>query len=305
MINSMTGFGRSQKLIDQTEYTLMIKSVNHRYLDIRCRLPLNLQPVEIKFIQAVKEKISRGRIDIFLNLSTNSPKKSNPVLNKEMAGQYLQIISQLSDVMVNKGFGHRGECPGHGKNRERIPGPIDLMHLEGVLQYEEPESSNLDGHLVKLLDQALVQIKESRRREGELLSKDFKFHLQEMKEKVGQIIGMAQSFEQEAAKKVRTTLEKFNLPAIDQDRLMQEVAHLVSRTDINEEVVRLESHLQQFEDTLNINGPMGKKLDFIIQEMVREANTIGAKTDQLPVKNILFEIKVLLEKLREQGQNVE
>lgn len=292
MIKSMTGFGRCEVAENNRKFTVEMKAVNHRYLDANVKLPKALNFFELPIRNELKKYISRGKVDVFVSYEDLSEKTSTVRYNKDVAEEYLTHLRQMAEDF-DLGFDVRVS------NLSKYP---EVFTMEEVGMDEE----ELWKELQKALTGALEQFVESRIVEGENLKKDLIGKLDAMLvlvEKIAlrspQIIA---EYRQRLEDKVRELLED---KTVDEGRLLTEVTIFADKACVDEELVRLRSHIENMKDALMKGGSIGKNLDFIAQEMNREANTTLSKANDLEISNIAIELKVEIEKVREQIQNIE
>ena len=291
MVQSMTGFSRSEMKNGEMECVIETRSVNNRFLDISVRLPRKLMEIELKIKKKVKEKFSRGSMEI--NISFNNEKKEvNLTANLEMANVYKKILEELRTSLGMK---------------QEID-LKDLLKFREIIKYEPPEE-NIDElweMIEKNLAIALKKLEETRLLEGTVLLEDILNRIKSILEKVEYIKGQQPMILENYKKKLAERLLKLlEGKKTDEDRLLQEAAILADRSDISEEIVRLESHLKQFVILTKGHEAIGRQLEFLNQEMLREANTITSKANDYKVSQSVVKIKAELEKIREQIQNIE
>ena len=291
MVQSMTGFSRSEMKNGEMECVIETRSVNNRFLDISVRLPRKLMEIELKIKKKVKEKFSRGSMEI--NISFNNEKKeANLTANLEMANVYKKILEELRTSLGMK---------------QEID-LKDLLKFREIIKYELPEENvdELWEMIEKNLDIALKKLQENRLLEGTVLLEDILSRIKSILEKVEYIKGQQPMILENYKKKLAERLLKLlEGKKTDEDRLLQEAAILADRSDISEEIVRLESHLKQFVILTKGHEAIGRQLEFLNQEMLREANTITSKANDYKVSQSVVKIKAELEKIREQIQNIE
>ncbi len=287
----MTGYGRSELKIEDVECAIETRSVNNRFLDVSVRLPRKLLEIESRIKKKVKEKLSRGSVEITVSFNSGQ-KEANLTANLEIANSYKKI---LDDLRTSLGLKQEVELK-------------DLLQFKDIIKYEQPEE-NIDelwGIIEKNLNSALQKLKDSRLIEGGALLEDILGRIKSVVEKVALIKEQQPLVTEYYKKKLTERLSKLlEGVKLDQDRLLQEVAILADRSDISEEIVRLESHLKQFALLTGGDGPVGRQLEFMNQEMLREANTIASKANNYEIAQRVVEIKAELEKIREQVQNIE
>ena len=291
MVCSMTGFGRSEYLDDEKKIIIEIKSVNHRYCDISVKLPRTISRFEPEIRKRLKLYAERGKIDVFItyqNLKTGETVK----YNKEIAGEYLNYLKQMSED-----FGLEEDIK-----------PTVLARFPDVFSLEENYSAEDEEYtdIQKVLDEAGQMFLESRQKEGENLAKDLLDKMDEIEALVNRIEELSpqivEDYRQKLTAKVQDILENRD---IEEARIVQEVVIYADRVAVDEELVRLHSHIQAVRDILSEDKAVGRKLDFIVQEMNREANTTLSKSDTKEVTDIGIDLKTLIEKVREQVQNLE
>ena len=292
MIKSMTGFGRDT--IDENGYGFIIelKSVNHRYLDINIKMPRSLNALEDRIRKKISQKIFRGKLDIFITQNKLFNQNEVTSVNTILADSYIKSLEEI-------------------RNRYNIRDDISVSLVARfpdviVLEQQEADIEVLWTSLNIALGNAIDNLISMRVKEGTKLKED-------MVSRCDNIICALDSIEVNANRVVESYREKLNsrinellknVP-VDQNRLATEVALYADKSSIDEEIVRLKSHLEQIKETLKINEPVGRKLDFIVQEMNREANTIASKADDVDIVNFTLNIKNEIEKIREQIQNIE
>lgn len=292
MLKSMTGFGRGESTSNDRSLTIEMKSVNHRYCDINIRMPRKLAFMENALKNRMKEVLTRGKIDVYINYDDHSDKASSVVYNEALAGLYLEHLRAmgetyelLNDINVSQ--------------LSRFP---EVLKLE-----EQDDDEDLLVQLVNdALNKALAHMSSARETEGEMLCTDLIDKLTQMLELVAELKGIAPAVIEDYREKLHVRIsEMLDQTIVDQDRLTMEVAVFADKSCIDEEIVRLESHIRHMRDLLSQSEPVGRKLDFIAQEMNREANTILSKANNINVSNQGIELKTLIEKVREQIQNIE
>ena len=295
MILSMTGYGTGSAQQGDTVVTVEIRAVNHRFLDVHVRLPREYVYLETEIQQAVRGAMSRGRMDI--SVSIQELGASAFQLNVNSARGYIEAAQKLSEVF----------------NLQDSLDLKTLLGMPGVLQNREslpPQGQNGAGTTGELLAQSLQQaiegVRRMREQEGRVLQEDMKRHLDSIGERAKGIHCIVPATVVEYRRKLEERLAQI-LPqnGIDPQRVAQEVAILADRCDISEEITRLESHVAQYAELMDTGREVGKKLDFLLQEMQREVNTILSKSANLEITGHGISIKAEIEKLREQAQNVE
>ena len=293
MIKSMTGFGRCEIMEGERRFTVEIKGVNHRYLDTSIRMPKKLNFFETSIRSLLKQSIQRGKVDIFITYEDLSESQVSLKYNEALAGEYLSYFQKMADTFSLE-------------NDIRVSA---LSRYPEILTMEEqaPDEEKLWTGLKRALDGAIAQFVETRGLEGENLKKDLTRKLDGMLMMVDSIEKRAPQiiaeYRKKLEKKVKELLEDTQ---IEDSRIAAEVVIFADKICSDEEVVRLKSHVEHMKETLlsDDNG-IGRKLDFIAQEMNREANTILSKANDLEIANLGIELKTEIEKIREQIQNIE
>ena len=292
MIRSMTGFGRKQAPWLDGSVTVEVRSVNHRFFEVACRLPRPLHALEEPFKRAVHQRCARGRIDLTITLQGGKGRGGVLHVDRTLAKQYHQALRQLKTAL-------------------KLPGRIDVALIAGLRDVltvsDQPlEDPQLAALVLKLGDEALNDLQRMRSEEGVALAKDMQSRIQRMRDHRAQIADRVPTAVQEAFARMKDRVEKLLVgEAPDVPRLHQELAIYADRGDITEEIVRLDSHMLQFEQHLKRAESIGKTLEFLLQEMGREVNTIGSKANDAVIAGHVVQMKAELERIREQVQNVE
>jgi len=299
-ISSMTGFARVQVRLaageqEQPSYTLAIKTVNHRFLDLQFRLPAGLDGLEMELRRVLKENLARGHVDLTLSIERNAQTRAG--YNRDLIAGYLAAFDAA-----------RRE---HGLDGE--PDLNAALRLPGALQSEDRSNNDLNQLAASVLEQMPVlldQLKAMRAREGESLEADLHGTLDRLAEATASVAELRPDVEQRYQERLTQRLAAATGPEFNQQRVLEEVAVLVERSDISEELSRMTTHIDHFRELLRAGGEAGKKLDFLLQEMNREANTLLSKTGGVGGKGtriteLGLAMKSEIEKAREQIQNVE
>ncbi|MCY6484010.1 YicC family protein [Clostridium aestuarii] len=293
MVNSMTGFGRA--ISDEgasRSFTVEIKTVNHRYLDLNIRMPRNFMPLENKIREAIKAKISRGKVDVFINQNVYEKEDVEISFNEGLSDNYIKCLEKIRD-------------------RYKVMDDISVSLIAKfpeviTLEKKEEDLDEVWNCLSNSLNNSIESLVNMREKEGKKLKEDIILKCGIIKELVNCIEGRASLVVEDYKKRLENRIQDLlEIPEIDENRIAQEVAIFADKVGIDEEIVRLGSHIIQLKETLNKNEPIGRKLDFIIQEMNREANTISSKANDLEIVNSVINIKNYIEKIREQVQNIE
>ena len=277
MIKSMTGYGKESLIIDSREYQVEIKSVNHRYLDISMKLPRALSYLEVKMKRIIASKVKRGKFDVYVNFINNSTEGKNIKINTEIAKMYIKELKELAE-------------------NENLISDINVMEiakLPEVLNIQNTQEDDIiEKELEKVMTNAVDNLIAMRVAEGNKIEKDLIERLDIINEKVKEISELSTGLIQEYVVKLEGRIKELLTDQdIDKNRLAQETVIYADKCSIQEEVTRLDSHIVQFKQILNSNEAIGKKLDFLIQEMNRETNTIGSKANNLEITNAVIEIK--------------
>ena len=292
LIKSMTGYGRSVETRNGREFTVEVRSVNNRYLDCAVRLPRLVAFGEDAVKQAVKNTISRGKVDVFVSVRSEGGEQGTVTLNTALAEGYLAAMRQMAET-----FGLENDVK-----------VSDLSRLPEVFTVDKPEVDEeaLLADLMAVTNEALAGYDAMRTTEGAALDHDLRSRGARILELVGQVEKQSPKTVSDYRARLEAKLrEVLANTAIDESRILTEAAIFADKVAVDEETVRLRSHLNQMNAMLNAGGAVGRKLDFLLQEMNREANTIGSKCTDVAVARIVVDIKAELEKIREQVQNVE
>lgn len=292
MLKSMTGFGRASEQIDRLDVTVEIKSVNHRYFEFSCRMPRAYQFLEEKLKSVCQKNISRGKIELSVFVEDTSENSTAVEINHSFAKGYIEALRELSKKY-------------RIKNDVKASDFIGNNDVFKVKRNELPDEVVTDA-VVTVTEKAIQSFIEMRTVEGERLCEDIANRTQTILSKVALIEERSpetvKAYRERLEQKVRELLES---ATVDEQRLITETAIFADKVAVDEETVRLRSHIKQLNSLLNESMPMGKKLDFIVQEMNRETNTIGSKCQDVDIAHIVVDIKSEIEKIREQVQNIE
>ena len=294
MIRSMTGYGRAESVIMGRKFVIEMKSVNHRYLEVSLRLPGILFVLEPEIKKRIGEQFSRGRIEVAVRVDSDGTSETDGriSLNVSLVRNYHALLCQMKEEL-------------------RLGDAITLAMMAGFRDVFVPTEAAQDPAvlwegLARVLDEAIRMLTEMRAREGETLQRDLTARLTLVAGFLEKISGRTPQVVLEYQKRLGDRIRELtDGMAIDEVRLLQEVAIMAERSDITEEIVRFRSHIDQFTDLLGIGDGAGRKIDFLIQEMGREVNTIGSKSGDAEISRNVIEIKSELAKLREQVQNIE
>ena len=292
MLKSMTAYGRAESVKGNIAFVAEMKSVNGRYREIVLRLPQVLQPLEDRIKPMISPTLKRGRIEISIQMKDNSGNNLELELNKPLVKAYITVFNEL--------------------NRELgCDQPIDLSVFSQLKDTIIMKQENVDiektwPDLREVIDKALLSLDAMRLNEGKVIEKDFLKRLKNIKRYIKEISNQSKvTIEVYRDKLIEKNQKLVKNLEITEDRLVQEVAFMAERSDITEELVRTQSHLEQFRNYMNHDDVVGRRLEFLLQEVNREVNTIGSKAGDSFISQRTVEIKAELEKLREQIQNVE
>ena len=291
MIKSMTGFGKANIEKNSRKYQVEIKSVNHRYLDISVKIPRNLTYLEEVIKKEVAKKVKRGKVDVFVTFENNSIEGREIKINTALAKGYIKELKKLAeeenllfDLQVN-----------------------DIARYPDVLAIQDSQDDEeIKFEMIEVIENATESLVNMRKVEGEKIAKDLKERLNVVQLKVNEVSKLSTGLIEEYVVKLEERIKQILKDQdIDKSRLAQEVVIYADKCSIEEEITRLNSHIAQFNNLLDSNEAVGKKMDFIIQEMNRETNTIGSKANTLEITNSVIDMKTEIENLREQVQNIE
>ncbi|MBP5262978.1 MAG: YicC family protein [Lachnospiraceae bacterium] len=292
MIKSMTGFGRCEVTENNRKFTVEMKAVNHRYLDVNVKMPKKLNFFESSIRNELKNYISRGKVDLFITYEDLSENTTNVHYNKELAAEYLQYLRQ-----IQQDFGLEDDI--RVSTLSKYPDVFTMEENEG-------DEEEIWKELKKALDGAAEMFVQSRITEGENLKNDLIAKLDGMLRLVDFIAERSPQIIAEYRQKLQDKVkEMLGDNTVDEARLVTEVTIFADKVCVDEEMVRLRSHVETTKAALLAGGSIGRKLDFIAQEMNREANTILSKSNDLEISNVGIELKTEIEKVREQIQNIE
>ena len=293
MAYSMTGFGRGEYENEKFKFVIEIKSVNHRYNDIIIKMPKKLNSLEERMKNVIKERISRGRIEVYINFEEGKVDNYSIKINEKLLDEYVVALNNISER-----YGAKNDTS--TSLLARYP---DALKIE----YEETDEGVIWEALELTLRNALDLLMDMRAREGELLKKDVLGRISEIDVIISEIEKKAPEIiavhKQKMLDRIKELID--DSIEIDEGRIAMEVAVFSDKTNITEEIVRLRSHFKQFSDILNESKSVGRKLDFLIQEINREVNTIGSKSPDIDISNYVVDMKSEIEKIREQIQNIE
>lgn len=292
MIKSMTGFGRAELIDEEKKITVEMKSVNHRYLDVNMRMPKKFSVFEASIRSLLKEYIQRGKVDVFITCEDYTQSRVSVKYNREIAQQYLGYLQEM-----NRDFQLSGEI--NAALLSRYP---EVLTMEEQTEDEDEMWGALEG----VIRNAAVQFVEARTKEGIELKRDILDKLEKMEEKVELVEKRSPDIIKEYREKLETKVKELLADMqMEESRIAAEVILYADKICTDEETVRLKSHIKHTKSVLDEKEGIGRKLDFIAQEMNREANTILSKANDLETSNLAIDLKTEIEKIREQIQNIE
>ena len=291
-MNSMTGYGLFEKKCEDFYIKVEMKSVNNRYLDMNVRMPGSIMYAEEAVKSFIKSKIKRGKVDIFINFEYLDSSQVEIDIDYELLNKYISISKELEE---NYG----------------LSSDLSFSKIMKDSNIVKAQKADFDGdyikeELLKVLDGAAKDFLKSRAFEGEKIREDFKVKLDEVERLTYFVEERAPISLKENENRLRERVAEFlQSSEVNEDRILTEIAIMLDKLSIDEEITRLKIHIQNFNDIINEEGPIGRKLDFLIQELNREANTIGSKSNDIEITSAVVMLKSEIEKLREQAQNVE
>lgn len=290
-MKSMTGFGKASLESNGKNYIIEIKTVNNKYSDITVKSPKRLSFMEDKIRKQIANRITRGKVEVSVSFFDFSNKSKNVVLNKEIAKEYIKQLREIADE----------------NNLSENISVVEIAKLPDILNsIDSDNDEEIAGEALQCLNMALDSLIEMRKTEGENIKQDLLVRIERVQNLVDKIAenskGIVEEYVSKLEKRVKEILKT---DVVDENRIAQEAVIYADKTSIEEELTRLNSHIVQFKELVNSDGPVGKKLDFMIQEMNRETNTIGSKAGSGEITKAVIDLKVELEDIREQIQNIE
>jgi len=288
MIHSMTAFARESTATDQGDLTVELRSVNHRYLDCTFKLPDALRPLEQRLRELAGKAMARGKLDCLIRLQVHPTRAGELQVNPEQLDKLLAAAELISEKL-----------PG-----VRQPSALDILQFPGICGSEDHSEEDLQASAEALFRKAIENLVENRRREGEKLAALVLDRLQQVESAVSATRQVLPVLMQQQRDRIISRIEELDIEA-DQGRLEQELVHMAQKADVDEELDRLEAHIGEVRHILEKGGPCGRRLDFLMQELNREANTLSSKSTATSTTQSAVELKVLIEQMREQIQNIE
>ncbi len=290
MIRSMTGYGRAGQVRNRREITVELRSVNNRYLDCAVKMPHLYLFAEEALKKAVQRRVSRGKVDVFITVDASAADTVTAKVNRELAAQYAAALRELSEIV---GTDLTGQL------LTRFPDALTVTK-------DESDAEAVTADLCAVLEEALEAFQAMRVKEGEKLAEDIGARLDTIERLTAQVEARSPETVREYREKLfRRMREVLEDSAIDEQRILMEAALYADKVAVDEETVRLRSHVSQLREMLSSDAPQGRRMDFLIQELNREANTIGSKCVDTAIARIVVELKAEIEKIREQTQNIE
>ena len=292
MIRSMTGYGRGEAVLHDRTITVELRAVNNRYLDCTVKIPRLYVFAEEAIKSCVQKQVGRGKVDVFVSIDATAADKIDVSLNKPVADGYYQALKQMQAA--------------YGLNDDISVSLLSRFPDVFLVEKEQGDADVIAGDIVQVLAQALADFNAMREREGEKLAQDIQGRAQTIAGLVSQVEERSPQTVAEYREKLRQRMQEvLENTQLDESRILTEAALFADKVAVDEETVRLRSHLDQLGQMLEQGGAIGRKLDFLIQEFNREANTIGSKCSDVALARVVVELKGEIEKIREQVQNIE
>ena len=288
MARSMTAFARQEVAKDWGSMTLELRSVNHRYLDVSLRLPEDFRNSESKIREKISAKLARGKVDVSLRFSRTETSGGEIIIDKELVQQVANASREIDHILYNP----------------NAVSSLEILRWPGVIQTPELDSSELTSVLFELLDATLDELTEGRAREGEKLAELIQQRCQSISSVIDDVKKRLPEIMQAWREKLLKRIHDASVE-VDENRVEQELVILAQKTDVDEELDRLVTHVTEVERVLKDQKPIGRRLDFLMQELNREANTLGSKSIDTDTTKASVDLKVFIEQMREQIQNVE
>ena len=288
MARSMTAFARQERVKDWGTLTLELRSVNHRYLDISLRLPEDFRNLESKIREKVTARLGRGKVDVSLRFTRSETESGEIIIDKELIQQVSNASREIDHILYNP----------------EAVSSLDILRWPGVIKTPELDSEELTAALFELLDVTLNELLEGREREGEKLTALIQQRCQSISDVIENVKKRLPKIMQIWREKLLTRIQDASVE-VDESRLEQELVIIAQKTDVDEELDRLVTHVAEVERVLKDKKPIGRRLDFLMQELNREANTLGSKSIDTETTKASVDLKVLIEQMREQIQNIE
>ncbi len=288
MTKSMTAFARTQQSLVEGDIICELRSVNHRFLELHLKMPEDFRVAEARFREMLQQRLTRGKVELFLRFNTNIQQSGNISVNLLQAKSLVKACHQINDLL----------------HQPSEVDPIELLQWPGVVQESKMDMKPVLEAAESCLAAALDELLANREREGERMRDLITQRCDAVQQIVNQTRDKLPEIQTRYQQRLRDRLDELKVE-VNNDRLEQELVHLAQKMDVDEELDRLDSHLQEMKDILNRDEAVGRRLDFLMQELNREANTLGSKSADISSTNASVELKVLIEQMREQIQNIE
>ena len=291
MIKSMTGYGKSSLSINSREYQAEIRAVNHKYIDTNIKLPRVISYLEDDIRKLIVTKLKRGKIDVAITFENHNKDENTIEINTEIAQMYIECFRKLA-------------------KEENLSQNIEVTEItklpDVIVIKNNQDEEQIKIELLQTVEEAINQLIKMREIEGKKISEDISAKISQIEEKNEEILSLSTGLIDEYVVKLEGRIKEIlKTEELDKSRLMQEVVIYADKCSVEEEVTRMRSHISQLRNLITANEPTGKKMDFLIQEMNRETNTIGSKANSLEIVDRVVDIKTILEDIREQIQNIE
>jgi len=288
MTSSMTAFSRNEYRDEQGELICELRSVNHRYLELSVRMSEELRTLEPLIRERLNKRLGRGKVDCSFRFSPSANAAANMVVNERLAQQIIRAADRVGTLL----------------HESVPPKAMEIMRWPGVLEAEKQDMTPVHSKAVELLEEAIDGLIASRIREGERLAELISQRTSAMRTEVEKVKLLMPRVLESVRNRLKARLAEVS-EELDEGRLEQEMALLAQRLDVDEEMDRLQAHLEEVESVLKRDEPVGRRLDFLMQELNREANTLASKSNDVETTRVAVELKVLIEQIREQVQNIE
>jgi len=284
----MTAFARQELVKDWGVLTLELRSVNHRYLDISLRIPEEFRSVEPKLRERIAEKLARGKVEVGLRFTRNESSNGDILIDEELVQQIANASRTVDHILYNP----------------EAVSSLDILRWPGVIKTAKLDSNELTKSVLELLDETLKDMLQGREREGEKLAELIQQRCSAIRDVISEVKKRLPEIMQLWREKLLKRIQDASVE-VDENRLEQELVIIAQKTDVDEELDRLETHIAEVERVLKSEKPIGRRLDFLMQELNREANTLGSKSIDTETTKASVDLKVLIEQMREQIQNIE
>ena len=288
MVKSMTAFARSEEKVSWGAVEIELRSVNHRFLEMNLKLPEELRVLEMAIRERIKKVLKRGKVDVVIRLHMNSDEQSQISFDKELATQLANTLHEIDKLIYNA-------APVNA---------VDILSWPGVQSSQKIDPEALENLLMPLLDKVLQQLIESKKREGDALQQMIEERIEQMRELIVQVRSNMPDILLTQRQRLEERLKTLKAE-MDNDRLEQEMVYIAQKADVAEEIDRLDTHLDEINRVMSGEETIGRRLDFLMQELNREANTLGSKSIANVTTQASVDLKVLIEQMREQIQNIE